>query len=181
MGIFKEFSLPPRSTFPLSLQLLVGTRFSPAGLRQVRRATSQQKWEALVRALQIAEPERYQKKTFWRDWIDHPELRERIDTDPVQTHLATRYPIGGRSSFQRQQVVAAYRRAKRFFSLLEDWNDKKLKKTLKLFSLGLDIPIFVFFHLLCSLEHRSSGALMTGDWEQAWGERELLGKLTADT
>ncbi|MCZ6877914.1 MAG: hypothetical protein O7G29_07215 [Acidobacteria bacterium] len=181
MGIFKEFSLPPRSTFPLSLQLLVGTRFSPAGLRQVRRATSQQKWEALVRALQIAEPERYQKKTFWRDWIDHPELRERIDTDPVQTHLATRYPIGGRSSFQRQQVVAAYRRAKRFFSLLESWNDKKLKKTLKLFSLGLDIPIFVFFHLLCSLEHRSSGALMTGDWEQAWGERELLGKLTADT
>ena len=176
MGIFKEFSLPPRSTFPLRLQLLVGTRFSPAGLRQVRQATSQQKWEGLVRALQIAEPERYGKKTFWRDWIDHPELRERIDKDPVQTHLASRYPIGGRSSFQRQQVVAAYRRVKRFFSLLEGWENKELKKTLKVFSLGLDIPIFVFFHLLCPLQHRTSGALMTGDWEQAWGERELLGE-----
>ncbi len=180
MGVFTEFNLPPRSAFPLSLQLLVATRFSPAGLRQVRRATSQQKWEALVRALQLAEPERYEKKTFWRDWIDHPELRERIDTDPVQTHLATRYPIGGRSSFERQQVVAAYRRAKRFFSLLEGWNDKELKKTLKVFSLGLDIPIFVFFHLLCPLEHRSSGALMTGDWEQAWGEQEMLGEEAGD-
>lgn len=180
MGIFKEFSLPAPSFFPLTLQLLVGTRFSPAGLRKVRQAAPEQKWVTLVRALEIAEPERYGKTTFWRDWIDHPILRERIDEDPVQTHLATRYPIGGRTPFQRQQVVAAYRRSKRFFSLLEFWKEEELKKVLKFFSLGLDIPIFVFFHLLCPPKHRTSGAIMTGDWEQVWGERELLEERTED-
>ena len=174
MGVFREFSLPAPSAFPLTLQLLVGTRFSPAGLRKVRQATPKQKWVALVRALEIAEPERYRKATFWRDWIDHPDLREKIDKDPIQTHLATRYPIEGRTSFQRQQVVAVYRRSKRFFSLLDGWKEENLKKLIKLFSLGLDMPIFVFFHLLCPPQQRRSGAVMTGDWEQAWGETELL-------
>ena len=174
MGIFKEFSLPAPSAFPLTLRFLVATRFSPVGLGKVRQATPEQKWLALVRALEIAEPERYGKATFWRDWIDHPDLRERIDEDPIQTHLATRYPVGGRTSFQRQQVVAAYRRSKRFFSLLEGWKKEKLKNTLKLFSLGLDIPILVFFHLLCPPQYRRSGAIMTGDWEQVWGAVELL-------
>ncbi|MCK5353421.1 hypothetical protein KAJ77_12600, partial [bacterium] len=135
MGVFSEFSLPGPSTFPLTLQFLVGTRFSPAGIRKVRQATPEQKWVALVRALEIAEPERYGKATFWRDWIDHRDLRDTIDEDPIQTHLATRYPIEGRTSFQRQQVVAAYRRSKRFFSLLESWKEEDLKKFLKLFDL----------------------------------------------
>ncbi len=141
---------------------------------KVRQATPEQKWVALVRALEIAEPERYGKATFWRDWIDHRDLREKIDKDPIQTHLATRYPIEGRTSFQRQQVVAVYRRSKRFFSLLKGWEEEDLKKLLKLFSLGLDMPIFVFFHLLCPPQQRRSGAVMTGDWEQVWGETELL-------
>ena len=174
MGIFSEFSLPGPSAFPLTLQLLVGTRFSPAGIRKVRQASPEQKWVALVRALEIAEPERYGKATFWRDWMDHQDLREKIDKDPVQTHLATRYPIGGRTPFQRKQVVAAYRKSKTFFSLLESWKEEELKKSLKLFSLGLDMPIFVFFHLLCPPKQRSSGAIMTGDWEQVWGETEIL-------
>ncbi len=178
MGIFTEFSLPASSVFPLTLQFLVSTRFSAAGLRKVRQATPDQKWLALVRALEIAEPERYGKATFWRDWIDHRDLREKIDKDPVQTHLATRYPIGGRTPFQRQQVVAAYRKSKVFFSLLEGWKEEELKKTLKLFDLGLDMPIFVFFHLLCPPQQRRSGAVMTGDWEQVWGEKEIL---TADS
>jgi hypothetical protein len=184
MGVFREFSLPAPSAFPLALQLLVGTRFSPAGLRRVRQATPEQKWVALVRALEIAEPERYGKATFWRDWIDHRDLREKIDEDPIQTHLVTRYPIEGRTPFQRQQVVAAYRRSKRFFSLLEGWKEENFKKLIKLFSLGLDMPIFVFFHLLCPPKQRSSGAVMTGDWEQAWGETELLedpDQLTTDS
>ena len=174
MGVFREFSLPAPSSFPLTLQLLVGTRFSPAGLRKVRQATPEQKWVALVRALEIAEPERYGKTTFWRDWIDHRDLREKIDEDPIQTHLVTRYPIEGRTPFQRQQVVAAYRRSKRFVSLLESWKEENFKKLIKFFSLGLDMPIFVFFHLLCPPKQRISGAVMTGDWEQAWGETELL-------
>ncbi|MCH7804325.1 MAG: hypothetical protein IH937_09605 [Acidobacteria bacterium] len=174
MGVFSDFSLPGPSAFPMTLQLLVSTRFSPAGIRKVRQATPEQKWVALVRALEIAEPERYGKATFWRDWIDHRGLREKIDRDPIQTHLATRYPIEGRTSFQRQQVVAAYRRSKRFFSLLEGSEEEDLKKLLKLFNLGLDMPIFVFFHLLCPPQQRRSGAVMTGDWEQVWGDVELL-------
>ena len=174
MGVIKTFSLPPRSRFPLTVQLLVVTRFSPKGLAQVRRASRARRWEALIDALEIADPKRYAGRTFWRDWIDHPELRERIDQDPVQTHLATRYPLGGRSSFERRQVVAAYRRAKRFLTLLEHWKAGEYQKIMKAFTLGLDLPIFVFFHLLCPPEHRLSGALMTGDWEQAWGETELL-------
>jgi len=71
-------------------------------------------------------------------------------------------------------VVAAYRSSKRFFSLLEAWKAEDLKKALKVFNLGLDMPIFVFFHLLCSPQQRRSGAVITGDWEQAWGETELL-------
>jgi len=174
MGVFSEFSLPAPSAFPLTLQLLLGTRFFPAGIRTVRQASPEQKWVALVRALEIAEPERYGTATFWRDWIDNRDLRETIDQDPIQTHLVTRYPIKGRTSFQRQQVVAAYRRSKRFFSLLEGWKEEELKKVLKLFNLGLDMPIFVFFHLLCPPQQRRSGAVMTGDWEQVWGETEIL-------
>jgi hypothetical protein len=180
MGVFREFGLPAPSAFPLNVQLLVSTRFSTAGLRRIRQASSKQKWVALVRALEIAEPERYAKATFWRDWIDHQGLREQIDKDPVQTHLASQYPIGGRTPFQRKQVVAAYRKSKLFFSLLEAWKEENLKKSLKLFSLGLDMPIFVFFHLLCPPRRRSSGAMMTGDWEQVWGEAELLSEDSPD-
>ena len=139
---------------------------------------------ALVRALEIAEPERYGKATFWRDWIDHRDLRVTIDEDPIQTHLATRYPIQGRTSFQRQQVVAAYRKPKTFFSLLESWREEELKESLNLFRLGLDMPIFVFFHLLCPPKQRRSGAVLTGDWEQVWGETEILedpDRLTTDS
>ena len=71
-------------------------------------------------------------------------------------------------------MVAAYWRSKRFFSLLEVWKEEDLKKLIKFFSLGLDMPIFVFFHLLCPPQQRRSGAVMTGDWEQVWGEAKLL-------
>ena len=71
---------------------------------------------------------RYGKATFWRDWIDHRDLRETIDKDPIQTHLATRYPIQGRTSFQRQQVVPAYRKSKTFFSLLERRKEEIVKE-----------------------------------------------------
>jgi len=36
------------------------------------------------------------------------------------------------------------------------------------------MPIFVFFHLLCPPKQRRSGAVLTGDWEQVWGETELF-------
>jgi hypothetical protein len=174
MGLIPEFSLPTPSVFPLNVNLLLVTSFSPEGLSKVRHANRKQQWRALVGALEIAEPERYEEETFWRDWIDHPEVRERVDEDPVQTHLATRYPLGGRSEFERKQVVSAYRRSKRFLSLLESWRSGEQSRILKAFSMGLDIPLFVFFHLLCPAGLRRSAGTMTGDWEQAWGEADLL-------
>ena len=180
VGIIPEYSLPATSFFPLTADLLLVTRFSSSGLSRVRQASPERKWQALVQALELAEPGRYQRKTFWRDWIDYPRVRERIDEDPVQTHLATRYPVGGRRESQRRQVVGAYRRSKRFLELLEDWS-KGEAKVLQAFRLGMDIPVFVFFHLLCPAASRRSAALMTGEWEQSWGEAELLAQLTTDS
>ena len=174
MGVLNAFDLPARAHFPLTAQLVVVTRFSPGGLARVREASGRRKWEALVGSLEIVDPERYAEQTFWRDWIDSPELRSRIDRDPVQAYLATQYPVAGRSTFQRQQVVAVYRRAKRFFRILEHWKAAEHGEITKAFSGGLDLPIFVFFHLLCPTELRDSGVLMTGDIEQVWGNEELL-------
>ncbi|MEE8350115.1 MAG: hypothetical protein V3R94_11115 [Acidobacteriota bacterium] len=174
MGVINQFDLAPRSQFPLTAQLLVVTRFSPEGLTRVRRAGRRRQWEALVRALEMADPGRYAEPTFWRDWIDSPELRRRVDRDPVQTYLTSRYPLSGRSTFQRQQVVAAYRRAKRLGDILQHWKAGDHDQIIKAFSVGLDLPIFVFFHLLCPEEFRDSGVLMTGGVEQVWGNEELL-------
>ena len=174
MGVLNAFDLPARAHFPLTAQLVVVTRFSPGGLARVREASWQRKWEALVGSLEIVDPERYAEQTFWRDWIDSPELRSRIDRDPVQAYLATQYPVAGRSTFQRQQVVAVYRRAKRFFRILEHWKAAEHGEITEAFSVGLDLPIFVFFHLLCPTQFRDSGVLMTGDTERVWGNKELL-------
>lgn len=171
--IIPDFALPPVSVFPLNVDLLVATRFSAEGLERVRRADPDSQWEALVRSLELSEADRYAGKTFWRDWIDHPQVRESIDRDPVHTHLESRYPLARRTDFERRQVVSAYLRSRRFLRLLENWRegDKDLLKNLKG---GLDLPIFIFFHLLCPARLRTSGTLMSGDFEQAWGDPELL-------
>ena len=174
MGVLNQFDLAPRSHFPLTAQLLVVTRFFPGGLARVRGASESRKWKALIRSLEMADPERYARQTFWRDWIDTPELRSRIDRDPVQAYLAIRYPLPGRSTFERQQVVAAYRRAQRFLRILEHWKAGEHDPIIKAFSVGLDLPVFVFFHLLCPAQLRDSGVLMTGDVERVWGNEGLL-------
>lgn len=71
-------------------------------------------------------------------------------------------------------MVAAYRRVKRFFDILEYWKVGEHVRIMRAFSLGLDLPVFVFFHLLCPKELRDSGVLMTGDLERVWGNEELL-------
>lgn len=174
MGVLNQFDLDSRSHFPLTAQLLVVTRFSPGGLASIRGASRRSKWEALVRALEMVSPEQYAETTFWRDWIDYPELRRIIDRNPVQAYLTTQYPLSGRSTFQRQQVVAAYRKVQRFFRILEHWKAGEHGRIMEAFSVGLDLPIFVFFHLLCPVELRDSGVLMTGEVEQVWGNQKLL-------
>ncbi len=173
-GIMDEFRLPSPSEFPLKAQVLLVTRFSRQGLARVRRASRKRRWEALVQALELAEPDRYGREIFRRDWIDVREVRERIDEDPAQAHLVTHYPVGGRSRFERIQVVAAYRRAKRFLSLLEHWRKGEYAQLFQAFQLGMDVPVYVFFHLLCTPELRRSAVLVTGDLEEVWGDEELL-------
>jgi hypothetical protein len=38
----------------------------------------------------------------------------------------------------------------------------------------MDLPILVFFHLLCPTGLRDLAMLMTGELEQVWGNTELL-------
>lgn len=173
-AIVPEFALPPASAFPLKVNALLVTTFSAQGLDEVRRAGSDRKWEALVRALEIADPHRYEVRSFWRDWIDYPEVRKRIDRDPVQSHLVTRYPVGERSEFERIQVVAAYRKAKRFLELLERWSKADTGSLVETFESGLDIPVYVFFHLLCPARWRRSAAVLTGGLEEVWGDEEAV-------
>jgi hypothetical protein len=175
-GIIKQFALPGKSAFPLRVRVVLGSLFSEQGLGEVRLASRADKWKALVRSLELAEPEKYRRKSFWRDWIDSPELRSGIDNDPVGSPLLTRYPVPDRTDNQRMLVVAAYRRAKRFLTLLEHWKRGESRFVLQTFELGMDLPIFIFFHLLCPLELRSSAGIMTGGLEESWGDPGIFGK-----
>ena len=172
--IIPQFGLPARSAFPLQVRALLVTEFRTQGLAAVRRASRKRKWQALIQALEIGDPERYGARSFWRDWIDSPEVRRRVDRDPVQAHLVTHYPVGNRSRFERIQVVTAYRKAKRFLALLDHWRDGEHARIFRVFTLGMDVPIYVFFHLLCPSGLRRSAAVLTGEMEEVWGDGELL-------
>jgi hypothetical protein len=54
--LIKQFSLPGQSAFPMPVRLVFGTLFSEQGLGEVRLASRGEKWKALVRALELAEP-----------------------------------------------------------------------------------------------------------------------------
>ena len=177
--IISHFRLPARSLFPLKVRVLLVTKFLRQGLVKVRRASPKSRWQALVRALEIAEPKRYAANTFWRDWIDSHELREKVDRDPVQAQLVTHYPVGGRNRFERIQVVTAYRKAKRFLALLEQWSHGQQGEVFQVFPFGMDVPIYVFFHLLCPSRLRRSAVMLTGELEEVWGEAGLLTTATA--
>ncbi|MGH9340762.1 MAG: hypothetical protein ACRD1R_14500 [Acidobacteriota bacterium] len=188
-SIIHTFTIVHARYFPLQVKLLLVTEFSGKGLEAIRKSDPGARWKALVRALEIAEPDRYwkgsnKKGTFWRDWIDYVKVRQLVDKDPVQSTLQSKYPIPGRSEFERIQVVTAYRKAKRFLELMGRWSVDDPEEVFKSFNLGMDMPIFVFFHLLCPSKLRRSGALMRGEMEDAWGDQGLLtfdqrlGKLT---
>lgn len=180
-GILDEFELYPEDAFPLRAQLILLTEFLPEGLEEVRQVEAGRLWQALVRSLELAEPERYGRGSFWRDWVDFPEVRERVDRDPVQSHLESRYPVGGRSEFERRQVAAAYRGVRRFLGLMEAWRRGEKRDLLDAFSSRMEVPVFLLFHLLCPRTLRRSAALLTGDVEWARGDPELLEDESAPT
>ena len=45
----------------------------------------------------------------------------------------------------------------------------------------MDVPVYVFFHLLCPPQMRQSAALVTGELEEVWGDEGLLTTATATT
>jgi hypothetical protein len=169
-----QFSLPARTAFPLKARLVLGTRFQAEGLQQVRQAGSGAQWEALVRALELTEPEKYGAKTFWRDWIDHPEVRQVVDKDPIQAALQSRYPVHGRASFEREIVVRTYRGAKTLMRLLERWGQDEATHLFAAFRLYMDLPLFTMFHLLCPPQLRQSAGVLSGEITDAWGDPALL-------
>jgi hypothetical protein len=173
-GIIRQFTLPPKSAFPVHVRLVLGTRFSRQGLEEVKLVSQSEKWRALVRALELGDPEEYARDAFLRDWIDHPNLRSLIDRDPVQASLITRYPVPNRTETQRILVVQAYRAVRSFLALLEHWKRDESAYVLRSFDLGMDVPIFIFFHLLCPAELKSSAAVLSGDVEQTWGDLRLF-------
>jgi hypothetical protein len=172
--MISQFSLPARPAFPLKARLVLGTRFETEGLRRVREAGSDARWEALVRALELTEPEKYRGKTFWRDWIDYPEVRKAIDKDPIQAGLQSRYPVPGRAPFEREIVVRTYRGAKTLLRLLERWGQDEAVHLFAAFRLYLDLPVFTLFHLLCPAHLRQSAGVLTGEITDSWGDPTLL-------
>ena len=124
--------------------------------------------------LELENPKLYEKGSFARDWIVSSEVRETIDENPIQGYLKSIYPIAGRSTLERKQVVETYLRVQRFLKLMELWetgNQRGLEQTL---DLGWELPIFYFFHLLCPPAERKSVLILRGDLEQVWGDLDLI-------
>ena len=151
------------------------TTFSTDGLERIRQTSSQARFEGLVGAWKLTEPELYGPGGCLRDWTDVPEVRREVDRNPAQAHLLTRYPIAGRTEAQRRAVVQAYLRAKRFLEIFDAWcRHGRLELSETPFEV-FEVPVFVFFHLLCPAEARSSAVtLRRGDRQSWWGDPSLL-------
>ncbi len=179
LGILPEFDLPSRAAFPLVARLITVTEFSEGGMHQVREASPERRWKALIQAFELCEPDRYGRPTFWRDWIDNEELRALVDRDPVGSDLLTRYPVPGRTDPERTMVVMTYRRVKKYLQLMELWRCGDRDELFRAVGLDMQVPVIAYFHLLCEPAQRRSAAVLTGGIERAWGERELLDRLTS--
>jgi hypothetical protein len=173
LGCINRFSLPEEKMFPLNAELLWVTQFSDTGLEHVRQSNQSENWRALIRSLEMAEPEHYLKATYWRDWIECAEVRELIDREPVNAHRRHKYPLSDRSDFQRRQVVTAYRKAVSFLRLMELWQ-KGQEGAMRSIRLGMEVPVFLYFHILCDKSDRKSVVVLKGEWEKVWGESSLI-------
>ena len=174
LRIIPEYELPAWTAFPLAARLMIATEFSAEALHQVREASAGRRWKALIEALELSEPQRYGRSTFWRDWIESEELRALVDRDPVGSDLLTRYPVAGRSDPERTMVVMTYRRIRKFLELMELWKRGDREPLFRAVGLDMGVPVIVYFHLLSEPALRRSAALLTGGLERAWGEKELL-------
>lgn len=171
-GSISEFELPGDRRFPMHLELIWRTRLEAKGLEAVRGSSDAEVFSSLARAFELAEPEKYASGSFWRDWIDSEALRQEVRRNPAQAHLETQYPVPGRSAAQRRFAVQAFRRADRFLRQMRSW--REAAEWLEEFDAPLEIPVFLFFHLLCPPNLRRSAVTMTGDLNRVWGDETLL-------
>ncbi|UCF38002.1 MAG: hypothetical protein JSU96_03835, partial [Acidobacteriota bacterium] len=153
--VLAELKLPPESEFPLDLSLTWVTRFSAEGLAAVRNCSVDTVRAALIRAFQLLEPERYRPGSFWRDWIDFPEVRKTVERNPAQAHLSSIYPVAGRSDVQRRTVVLRYRQIYSYLRMARSWREQK-GSVRSLVEPRFEVPVFVLFHLLCPAQLRES-------------------------
>jgi len=172
-----RFVLPTARQFPRRIRATWATAFTLAGLERVIRADDSERWDALGQAFLVSEPERYGKKTFWRDWLDYREVRECFDVDPVHGHLASRYPLVGRTREERLMVSSAYRSAKTFLRVTAAWEAGNKAQLLELVGNRFNVPAFLYVHLLCPPQHRKSAVVLTGDLEAVWGSKDLANRL----
>ena len=173
--VIPVFSIPGNLHFPLKLNIAASTEFSGEGIEQVRKTPPFMQWDTLIRALELVHPRRYRKGSFWRDWIDYPDVRHEIIRNPVHCHLDSCYPVRGRTDMQRRQVAGDYRRALRFLEVMDLWQEGV--DPVALLEKNLNFPIFLYFHMLSPPDAKNSVLTITGDWEMEWeqvNEKELL-------
>jgi hypothetical protein len=173
-GVIESFELPGHNLFPLRLHLLLKARFSPQGVESILSANVERLWRELVRSLELSEPQRYAKGSFWRDWMEVPKLREIVAEDPAQAHLVSRYPVRGRTPFERKQVVFECLRFQRFLKGLCGWHTGRLRSLPEVYRSGFDLALFLFLHRLCPRKQRRSVVLLTGEMSDLWGNPSLL-------
>ncbi len=154
-------------------RLLWVTRFTAEGLNSVFSSPADERFRGLVRALEVVEPEAYAPASYRRDWIESPAVRELVERDPIAAPLRHRYPVPGRTDFQRRQVVDDYRRVRGFLRLLEQ--SEPDTEQWELLRRGFRLPVFLFCHFLCPPALRESAVLLEGGPDvTVWGPAELL-------
>ena len=54
--------------------------------------------------------------------------------------------------------------------MMDDWQQEREINFGEVVSGGLNVPVFAYFHLLSTRQHRRSLVAVSGDFHRAWGE-----------
>jgi hypothetical protein len=173
-GSLPRFDLPHDLPGRLPIRVVWISRLSEQGFGLIRRAPARALWKALVQAQELAEPDRYRRGSYWRDWIESEAVRRVIEENPVQAHLTSRYPIAGRSEFERRQVVTTYLKTKKLIRVFSAWRKGDSEEVLDAVKTEIGLPLFLIFELLCPASEKESLVVLEGSIQRAWGNRELL-------
>lgn len=174
-GALEQFDVPGDWKLPTQGRILWVTAFRPDALQRMQSISRKGAFATLARSLELAQPELYRKGRPNRDWIESEELRSLVERDPVGASLSSKYPVPGRTSGQRQHVVTQYRKARTFLDLFHNWAEGEWRSDPEVIEgLNLEVPVFLFFHLMSPAEDRKSAILLSGAVDHLWGDRALV-------